>query len=92
MMAGGHFASDVIWSGLIVWLIALIGYYLFRADKPNEIPVLSSSDQKKKARRITLVTGILLPVITLGMILATPYISSKEFHLSNAEFARIRPG
>ena len=91
MMAGGHFASDVLWAGLIVWLTALTGYYLFRVDKPMEIPVLSSSDQKKKARRITLAMGILLPVITLGMMLATPYFSSKEFHLTTAEFARISP-
>lgn len=92
MMAGGHFASDVLWAGLIVWLIALTGYSLFRVDKPLVIPDLSTSDQKKKARRITLVMGILLPVITLGLMLATPYISSKEFHLTKAEFARIGPG
>jgi len=91
MMAGGHFASDVLWSGLIVWLIALTGYYLFRVDKPIEVPVLSSADQKKKARRVTLAMGILLPVITLGLILATPYFSSKEFHLTNAEFDSLRP-
>ena len=91
MMAGGHFASDVLWAGLIVWLVALFGYSLFRAGKPIEIPVLSSSDQKKKARRITLAMGILLPIITIGLMLATPYISSKEFHLTNAEFARIGP-
>jgi membrane-associated PAP2 superfamily phosphatase len=92
MMAGGHFASDVLWAGLLVWLVALFGYSLFRAGKPIEIPVLSTSDQKKKARRITLAMGILLPIITIGLMLATPYISSKEFHLTNAEFARIGPG
>ncbi len=91
MMAGGHFASDVLWAGLLVWLTALIMYYLFRADKPVEIPVLSSADQKKKARMITLAMGILLPVITVGLMLATPYFSSKEFHLTNAEFARLNP-
>ena len=91
MMAGGHFASDVLWAGLIVWLVALTGNYLFRADKPIEIPVLSSADQKKKARRMTLAMGILLPVITVGLMLATPYFSSKEFHLSIAEFTRLRP-
>ena len=91
MMAGGHFASDVLWAGLIVWLVALCGYYLFRVDKPIEIPVLPSADQKKKARRITLAMGILLPVITIGLMLATPYFSSKEFHLTNAEFARLNP-
>lgn len=91
MMAGGHFASDVLWAGLLVWLTALSGYYLFRADKPVELPVLSSADQKKKARRITLAMGIILPVITVGLMLATPYFSSKEFHLTNKEFAAINP-
>ena len=91
MMAGGHFASDVLWAGLIVWLVALCGYSLFSAGKPIEIPILSSTEQKKKAKRITLFMGVLLPVITLGLMLATPYISSKEFHLTKAEFARIGP-
>jgi len=92
MMAGGHFASDVLWAGGIVWLTALTGYYLFRADKPVDVPVLSSAEQKKKARRITLVMGILLPVITIGLMLATPYFSSKEFHLTRKEFSKLRPG
>jgi len=92
MMAGGHFASDVLWAGLIVWLTALCGYYLLSADKPVEIPVLSSADQKKKARRITLAMGILLPVITIGLMLATPYFSAKEFHLTNAEIEHLKPG
>ena len=91
MMAGGHFASDVLWAGLIVWLVALCGYSLFSAGKPIEIPILSSTEQKKKAKRITLFMGVLLPVITLGLMLATPYISSKEFHLTKAVFARIGP-
>lgn len=91
MMAGGHFASDVLWAGLLVWLTALVGYYLFRVDKPIEVPALSSAEQKKKAKRITLVMGILLPVITVGLMLATPYFSSKEFHLTRAEFKKLSP-
>ena len=91
MMAGGHFASDVLWAGGLVWITALIGYYLFKADKPVEVPALSSADQKKKAKRITLAMGILLPVITVGLMLATPYFSSKEFHLTRAEFKKLSP-
>ncbi|MCX6249694.1 MAG: phosphatase PAP2 family protein [Bacteroidetes bacterium] len=91
MMAGGHFASDVLWAGGLVWLIALTGHYLFRVDKPIEMKILSSEDQKKKARRITLAMGILLPIITIGLLLATPYISSKQFHVTNSELAKIRP-
>jgi lipid A 4'-phosphatase len=90
MMAGGHFASDVLWAGGLTWLAALAGFYIFRPDKPVQIPV-SSPENKKKARRITVAMGILLPVITIGLLLATPYFSSKNFHLTNAEFNLIRP-
>jgi lipid A 4'-phosphatase len=90
MMAGGHFASDVLWAGGLTWLAALAGFYIFRPDKPVQIPV-SSPENKKKARRITVAMGILLPVITIGLLLATPYFSSKNFHLTNAAFNLIRP-
>jgi membrane-associated PAP2 superfamily phosphatase len=77
MMAGGHFASDVVWAGALTWSVALGGYYLFRLDKPLVIPVLSGAEQKKRARRATLIIGVLLPVITIGLMLATPYFSKK---------------
>ena len=49
MMAGGHFASDVLWSGGIVWLVALTGFYLFKTDKPVEIPQLSEEKTEKES-------------------------------------------
>jgi lipid A 4'-phosphatase len=85
MMAGGHFASDVLWAGSLIWAVALAGHYLFRADRPVEIPVLSTLEQKKKARRVTLVIGILLPVITVGLMLATPYFSTKYFFFTRSQ-------
>jgi membrane-associated PAP2 superfamily phosphatase len=85
MMAGGHFASDVVWAGGLTWGVALAGYYLFRPDKPLEIPELSEAEQKKKARRATLVIGILLPVITIGLMLATPYFSKKYIDVTLME-------
>ena len=85
MMAGGHFASDVIWAGGLTWLIALTGFWIFRPDKPPVIPLLSGTERKKRARIATLIIGILLPVITIGLMLATPYISKKHFEVSSAQ-------
>ncbi|MCX6246829.1 MAG: phosphatase PAP2 family protein [Bacteroidetes bacterium] len=89
MMAGGHFASDVVWAGGLTWGVALAGVYLFRLDKPIEIPVLSSAEQKKRARRATLITGILLPVITVGLMLATPYFSKKYIDVSSSQLKSV---
>jgi lipid A 4'-phosphatase len=88
MMAGGHFASDVLWSGGIVWLVALTGLYLFKTDRPVEMPHLSEEKQKRKARIATLIIGIILPVVTAGLMLATPYISKKSMKISNADLEK----
>ena len=88
MMAGGHFASDVLWSGGIVWLVALTGFYLFKTDKPVEIPQLSEEKQKRRARIATIIIGMILPVITVGLMLATPYISKKSMKIENAEMVK----
>jgi lipid A 4'-phosphatase len=85
MMAGGHFASDVVWAGALTWGVALGGYYLFRLDKPLLIPVLSGAEQKKRARRATLIIGILLPIITIGLMLATPYFSKKHIDITGLQ-------
>ncbi len=85
MMAGGHFASDVVWAGALTWGVALAGYYLFRLDKPDEIHLISEVEQKKRARRATLIIGILLPVITIGLMLATPYFSKKYIDVTSLQ-------
>jgi lipid A 4'-phosphatase len=88
MMAGGHFLSDVIWAGGLVWITALIGFYLFKVDRPIEIPVLSQERQKKRARVVTFLVAILLPVITAGIIIATPYISKKSLIVNNSDLRK----
>jgi membrane-associated PAP2 superfamily phosphatase len=85
MMAGGHFASDVIWAGALTWGVALLGYYLFRLDKPDKIPLISKVEQKKRARKATIIIGILLPAITIGLMLATPYFSKKYIDVTSLQ-------
>ncbi|NJK87283.1 MAG: phosphatase PAP2 family protein [Bacteroidales bacterium] len=82
MIAGGHFASDILWAGGIVWLTALAGYYLFKADLPYVITSLNGESERKQARTATIVVGFLLPAITVGLLLATPYISKKSLYKS----------
>jgi lipid A 4'-phosphatase len=82
MIAGGHFASDVLWSGGLVWLIALTGVSIFKVDKTVELNAISVSGNKKKARLVTLLVSLILLVITLALALATPYISEKSVLIS----------
>jgi len=89
MMAGGHFASDVIWAGGLTWGVALTGYYIFRPDKPIEFKIQSGTEKKKKARRVSLITGILLLLITIGLMLATPYFSKKYFDVSSQQLKTV---
>jgi hypothetical protein len=89
MMAGGHFASDVIWAGGLTWGVALVGVYLFRLDKPAELQLLFGAEQKKRARRATLIIGILLPVITIGLMLATPYFSKKYMNMTSLQLKAV---
>jgi lipid A 4'-phosphatase len=76
--AGAHFPSDVLWSGGVVWLTALAAYYGLKVYDPVKPSDLTQEIGKKKARRITLIIGIALPILTVGLLLATPYISRKE--------------
>ncbi len=78
--AGAHFASDVFWSAGFVWLSSLALYQGLKVYVPITPPQLSDAERKKKARRATLLVGVALPVITVGLMLATPYISHKEFY------------
>ena len=89
MMAGGHFASDVIWAGGLTWGVALAGYYLFRPDIPVKISSFSKDEQKRKAHRVTVIIGILLPVITIGLMLATPYFSAKYIDINNDQLKAV---
>jgi membrane-associated PAP2 superfamily phosphatase len=33
MIQGGHYLTDVIWSGVLVYMTGLVLYYLFRLDR-----------------------------------------------------------
>ena len=74
--AGGHFTSDVIWAAGMVWIAALAVAHWIKLEEPVKVPT-----SKKVAKRMFLGVGLLLPVITVGLLLGTPYISSKELKI-----------
>lgn len=89
MMAGGHFLSDVIWAGGIVWLTALAVYHLLDLDrepaaatKPEDV-----ARERRKARAVTVLAGGALALLTVAVLLATPYFSAKTFTRTAAEVA-----
>jgi membrane-associated PAP2 superfamily phosphatase len=89
MMAGGHFLSDVVWSGGMVWLVALALYRLLRVDRAPELethPEAREGD-RRKARFVTALGAVSLGVLTTAALLATPYLSAKTFTKSSAELA-----
>jgi len=88
MSAGGHFFSDALWSGAIVWMVAITAYFLF---KPY---LLISPDQvkisEKVAKRSKTFIIISVPLAVLILLLATPYISKKEVTLLQNDFDSLK--
>ncbi len=91
MVAGGHFASDVVWAAGMVWITGIVGFHLFNIDKPIDESHWDLEKQKKKGVKVSFILGLFIPILTLGLLLATPYISKKEFSRSQAELHRISP-
>jgi len=88
MMAGGHFLSDVLWAGGMVWLTALALYRLLRLDeapaaaRPEEL-----TRQRGKARLVTVLGGGALAALTAAALVATPYVSEKAWRRGAAQVA-----
>jgi membrane-associated PAP2 superfamily phosphatase len=93
MAAGGHFLSDVVWSGGIVWLVAVALHRLLGVDRALEAPDAPAHHARdpRKARLVTGIAGGLLAALLAFALLATPYFSSgKTFTLGAAELAALR--
>jgi membrane-associated PAP2 superfamily phosphatase len=87
MAAGGHFLSDVIASGGVVWLVALALHRLMDLDRePAPAPEDPARD-RRKARWVTAASGGALALVTGAALLATPYVSSKTFARTAAQVA-----
>jgi hypothetical protein len=80
MMAGGHFLSDVLWSGGLVWLVALVLHHAMDLDREDAPPPpLASAAERRQARVATALGGGALALLTTAALVATPYVSRKAF-------------
>jgi len=85
MMAGGHFLSDVLWAGGMVWIVALVLYRLLDPDRAAEPAEREHAADRSRARLVTFVSAGLLAALTVAALLATPYFSRKTFTRKAAE-------
>lgn len=90
MIAGGHFLSDVVWAAGMVWIAALVSYYWLRYDDTPETAPIGPVLNRRKARMATIAVAAVLPAITVGLVLATPYRSKKSLAVNSDEFNRMK--
>ncbi len=91
MIAGGHFASDVLWAAGMVWLPAILFYHLLKINEPLKVEDFDTTKQKRKGKIVSLALGLFLPILTVGLLLATPYISKKQFSRTRTELQNLAP-
>ena len=82
MCQGGHFFSDVIWAGAIMYFLSLLLYYDLQLHRGVVRDLVS-------VKSTPLWTKILVPIVGLaflvGVMLATPYRQTRLLHLSTEE-------
>lgn len=84
MVQGGHFASDVIWAGSLVYLTAAGIFYLLKLNEDIFFKTDKQTSSRKKATLI-LIIGLAVIALIMLLMLATPYSYKKEIDLSNSE-------
>ncbi|MDY0152779.1 MAG: phosphatase PAP2 family protein [Candidatus Cloacimonas sp.] len=79
---GGHFASDVLWAGVLVYLSC---YFLYRAMGLHK-QLYYEPDATKLPKKLKLHQKLLLGLVGLlivvGVMLATPYSARKDVFIS----------
>lgn len=86
MAQGGHFLSDVIWAGALVWLVSFL---LFRAFKLHRELLFKPQAEPRKLK--VWQKGLLFALILLlifGVLLATPYKRKHNPHLEELAAGR----
>lgn len=83
MMQGGHFLSDVLWAGALVYLTT---WFIFKAMKLDTNPFYTSNASNAKLKPLHWVLTIFLFVlIIIGVSLANPYSVSQNLNEGGAE-------
>jgi len=83
---GGHFLSDVIWAGVLIYVISFALYRLLKMHRSIWYePLTGRKGGLNRIQKIGLYT--LIPLIVIGVLLATPYAQKQSIELgTNAYF------
>lgn len=79
MAQGGHWCSDVIVSGLIVYLTGAVLFYVLKLDRDIWFSPGPQKMSPRKRALISLIVAVTLVLLVIGVILATPYSQKKTF-------------
>lgn len=91
MSQGGHFLSDVLWSGITVFFSAWLLYHYVLKIPQRELGLIQKENTLSKKKSF-LLYGLLLVAVVMGIVLATPvfkeneYIAPANLHNKNFEF------
>jgi lipid A 4'-phosphatase len=94
MTAGGHFLSDILWSGLLSYAVCALLYYplLGKWERSDEADVpeffLFSAWQKLPAKSKPWLFAGVAVLVSVGALLATPYKTQQQLDLPLAEAAQ----
>jgi len=79
MAQGGHWCSDVVFSGIIVYLTGAVLFYALKLDKALWFYPTGERINRRQRTVITFIVSVVLFFLILGVVLATPYSQKKSF-------------
>ncbi|MDP8232227.1 MAG: phosphatase PAP2 family protein [Candidatus Zophobacter franzmannii] len=86
MVQGGHFASDVIWSGMLVYWVSYLMFYILRLDK-GIYAKLKVTERFRKSKVLATISVIASVLLILIVLTATPYSRIKNYK----KFSELNP-
>jgi membrane-associated PAP2 superfamily phosphatase len=91
---GGHWLSDVIIAGLLVYLTGTLFYYLFRLDKALWFYPKHLEIDRRQRTIVALIVSVFTVFLLLGVGLATPYSHKSRAgleHRQSINFTTLQP-
>lgn len=76
---GGHFASDVVWSGMLVYITAAILFYALKMNRSIWFYPSRAIIPRQHKLLIQVAFGILILIFILAVMLATPYEKERKY-------------
>lgn len=85
LMQGGHFASDTLWAGGIIWLVCAGLAYALRLDQP----LITPATFRPVNWPTLFAVGLLLPTVIFAALLATPISHSSSYQATTSHATKL---